>query len=207
MKIGLIGAGRIGMNAARRFVKAGHQVALSNSRGPETLEDEVAELGEAARAETVEGAARFGGIVFEAVPFPAALELPAEPLRGKVLISASNYFPGRDGELDLRGNTQTERVADRLPGAMVVKAFNTIYYEHLAEKGNPDAPREERRVVPLAGEDEEAKRRVAALIEEIGFAPLDLGSLAEGARWMEPGKPLFNSDLTLRQAREVVGST
>lgn len=204
MKIGVIGSGNIGGTAARLFHAAGHEVALSNSRGPESLEDEVAEIGPGARAETVEGAARFGDVVLEAIPFHAYASLPAEAVAGKIVISASNYYSNRDGEMDFDGLTETELVARHLDRSRVVKAFNTIYWVHLRDRGDAEAPMEERRVVPLAGDDEEAKGVVSRLIEEIGFAPLDMGGLREGGRRMQPGRPIYNEELTRPEARELL---
>jgi predicted dinucleotide-binding enzyme len=204
MNIGLIGAGNIGATAARNFLNAGHSVALSNSRGPETLQDLIDDLGDEAQALTTEEAAEFGDVIMEAIPYGRVDSLPADALAGKILISASNYYPQRDGEIDFDGQTQTERVAAMLPDTRVVKAFNTIYWEHLRDQGDPSAPMEERRVIPLAGDAADAKAVVSSLIEEIGFAPLDLGSLREGGRRMEPGQPIYNQSLTRPEAQALV---
>jgi len=201
MNIGMIGAGNIGATAARNFLNAGHSVALSNSRGPETLQDLIDDLGSNAQALTTEEAAEFGDVVMEAIPYGRVESLPADALADKILISGSNYYPQRDGEIDFDGRTQTGRVAAMLPDTRVVKAFNTIYWEHLRDQGDSSRPMDERRVIPLAGTDEEAKKIVAALIEEIGFAPLDLGTLRESHR-MEPGQPIYNQSLTRPEARE-----
>jgi hypothetical protein len=206
MNIGLIGAGNIGATAARNFLNAGHTVALSNSRGPDTLQDLVDDLGPNAKALTTEKAAEFGDVVMEAIPYAYVESLPADALTGKILISASNYYPQRDGDIDFDGQTQTERVAAMFPETRVVKAFNTIYWEHLRDQGDPSAPMEERRVIPLAGDDADAKAVVSSLIEEIGFAPLDLGSLRDSRR-MEPGQPIYNQSLTRPEARERLGET
>ena len=204
MKLGIIGAGNIGATLAGLFAKAGHEVALSNSRGPETLQDLVADLNQNAegevRAMAAEDAAAFGDVVVEAIPFGHYQELPKEALEGKTLVSASNYYPGRDGEMDLGGHTQTELVASYLSSTTVVKAFNTIYWEHLRDQGDTSKPVDERRVIFLAGDDEAAKREVANLIEEIGFGPYDTGSLSESAV-QEPGADIYNRDLTVAEAR------
>ncbi len=205
MQIGIIGAGHIGGTAAELFTQAGHEVALSNSRGPETLQDQIEALGPNAQAMTAEEAAQFGEVVMEAIPFGNYQDLPTEGVDGKVFISASNYYPERDGEINFDGHTQTELVAQHLSGARVVKAFNTIYWEHLRDQGDPSKPLEQRRVVPLAGDDEAAKSVVAELLEELGFAPLDLGSLREGGRQMEPGQPIYTNNLTLDEARSLLG--
>ncbi len=203
MNIGVIGSGNIGATAARLFAAAGHEVAISNSRGPETLAGLVEEIGPGVRAATVEEAALFGEVVMEAIPFGRYTSLPAERLAGKVFITASNYYPARDGELDLGGRASSELVAEHLADARVVKAFNTIYFARLRDNGRPGAPVGEREVIFLSGDDEEAKGIVSGLIEEIGFAPVDAGTLAESRR-QEPGSPVYNVAMNLDQAREML---
>lgn len=203
MRIGIIGAGNIGSTAARLFARAGHEVVIANSRGPETLEELVAEIGPNARAGSVEEAAGFGEVVMEAIPFGRYRELPAERLSGKVFVTASNYYPDRDGGIDLGGLAQSELVAQHLPGARVVKAFNTIYYVRLAENGRPGIPMEERETIFVAGDDEEAKALVSGLVEEVGFAPVDVGSLAESQK-QEPNSPIYNVPMTPLEARETL---
>lgn len=207
MKIGIIGAGNIGATAARLFVEAGHEVAVSNSRGVESLQDFVAELGQRAQAMTVDEAARFGEIVLLAVPWrsPEALPLP-ESVAGKIVIDAMNPYKPDGGLYDLDDTTSSEETLKRLPKARIVKAFNTIYYVHLAEQGNKDLPLEERRVIFVAGDDEEAKRVVSELIEEIGFAAYDTGNLRSGGKAQEPGTALYNRDLTLHEVKGVLQS-
>lgn len=204
LNIGVIGSGRIGASAARLFAEAGHEVALSNSRGPETLAALVEEIGPRARTATVEAAAEFGDVVLEAIPFKDYEALPADRLSGKVVIDAANYYEGRDGPIDFDGLTSSELVARHLRGSRVVKAFNTMYYETLAAEGRPDAPTEERLVLFVAGDDEEAKEAVSRLIEEIGFAPIDSGSLGEGGRRQQPGSPIYNNPMTPGEAREAL---
>ncbi len=203
MNIGVIGSGNIGATAARLFAAAGHQVAISNSRGPETLEDLVEEIGPGVRAATVEDAAGFGEVVMEAIPFGRYTSLPAERLAGKVFITASNYYPARDGEMDLGGRASSELVAEHLSGARVVKAFNTIYFARLRDNGRPEAPVEKREVIFVSGDDGEAKGIVSGLIEEIGFAPVDVGTLAESRR-QEPGSPVYSVAMNPDQAREML---
>lgn len=205
MKIGIIGAGHIGATAAKLFARAGHEVALSNSRGPETLADTVREIGEGAVAMTAEDAAAFGEVVLEAVPFGKYQELPAAALTDKVVISASNYYPERDGEIDFHILTQTELVAAHLEGSHVVKAFNTIYWEHLRDQGDVAKPLDERRAIFIAGDSAEAKAVVRGLIAEIGFTAVDTGVLAESSV-QEPGAVVYNRDLTAREARAVLGA-
>jgi predicted dinucleotide-binding enzyme len=190
----------IGATAAKLFIDAGHEVAVSNSRGPETLEGLVHDLGPHARAMTVADAARWGEIVLLAVPWrsPEALP-PVDAVAGKIVIDAMNPY-GADGQvMNLEPSTSSEATARRLPGARIVKAFNTIYFKHLAERGRKDAPLDDRHAIFVAGDDEAAKREVIALIEEIGFGPVDTGSLAEGGRRQQPHTPLYNQVITRRE--------
>lgn len=202
MRIGIIGSGSIGATSARLLAVAGHDVALANSRGPETLAGLVGELGDRARAETVEGAASFGDVVLVAIPFRRYTDLPAAQLTGKIVIDAGNYYPNRDGHdaaLDTDETTSSELLAELIPEARVVKAFNTLYWEHLRDNAAPAAGAE-RRALFIAGDDREAKDRVAALIADIGYAPVDVGSLAEGGRRLQPGAPLSGTLLTEAEA-------
>lgn len=203
MKIGILGSGNIGAAAARLFTAAGHEVAVSNSRGPESLRDLVRELGPGAHAMTIDDAARFGEVVLLAVPWrsPEALPHP-DVLRGKIVIDAMNPYRPEGGFYDLGGSTSSEVVLQRVPGARLVKAFNTIYYVHLAGRGNKALPSDERHTIYVAGDDAEAKKVVARLIEEIGFAAVDTGSLREGGRMQEPDSPIYNKTYNGREARE-----
>lgn len=206
MNIGIIGAGNIGGTAARLFIDANHEVAISNSRGPETLRDPVASLGPKARAVTPSEAARFGEIVLLAIPLKDYTTLPAGELRGKIVVDAMNYYPERDGHyprLDSGETTSSEMVAAHLPGARVVKAFNTIWSEHLKSKGNKTVPADQRRAIFLAGDDVEAKGIVSKLIEDIGFGPYDLGTLHD-SRNQQPNTAVYNKDVTVAEAREMV---
>ena len=205
MKIGIIGAGHIGSTTARLFVDAGHDVAISNSRGPDTLRELVAALGPNARAMTPAEAARFGDVVLLAIPLKDYTTLPAGDLRGKVAIDAMNYYPNRDGQyprLDSGELASSEMVAAHLEGARLVKAFNTIWFEHLKTKGNQSAPVEQRRAIFIAGDDAEAKAIVSRLIEEIGFGAYDTGSLRD-SRNQQPDTPVYNRDVTVAEARTI----
>jgi len=202
MQIGIIGAGRIGATAARLFVTAGHQIAISNSRGAESLRTLVAGLGAAALAATVDDAARLSELVLLAVPWHLENALPQAPLlRNKIVIDAMNPYRPEGGFFELGESTSSEEILRRMPGARLVKAFNTIYYEHLATRGRKDLPVEERHAIYLAGDDVAAKQVVAGLIETIGFAPVDTGSLREGGRLQQPDSPIYNQTFTAREAR------
>jgi predicted dinucleotide-binding enzyme len=209
MKIGIIGAGNIGATAAKLFVQAGHEVAISNSRGPESLKGLVAELGNKAKAVSIEEAARFGDVVLVSIPFGKYKSLPADALKGKIVVDANNYYPSRDGnfsELDQGKTTSSELLAQHLPGARIVKAFNTIQFGHLKSQGNTRLPVEDRRAIFIAVDDAEAKQIVWRLIEEIGFAPVDTGSLHEGGKIQQPGSPIYDKELTANQAQLVLSN-
>jgi predicted dinucleotide-binding enzyme len=205
MKIGILGAGMIGATAARLWARGGHQLAISNSRGAETLAPLLRELGTQGQAGSNEEVASFGEVVLVAIPYKAYPILPVAPLAGKVVIDAMNYYPQRDGHIDFEDLTSSELVARHLPQSRLVKAFNTMYFQTLASKGRPDAPTYERLALFLAGDDPEAKKIVAGLIDEIGFAPVDTGSLREGGRRQQPGSPIYNQPLTPPQARQLLG--
>lgn len=183
--LGLIGSGHIGGTIARLAVAAGHDVVLSNRRGPDTLADLVAELGPRARAATPAEAAAAGDLVVVTIPLKAYRDVPVEPLRGKVVIDTNNYYPQRDGqipELDDESTTVSELLQAHLPESRVVKAFNNIYFEHLATLGRP-AGSPDRSVLVIAGDDADAKRTVAEFLDSLGYDAYDAGPLAEGWRY------------------------
>lgn len=205
MRIGMIGAGHIGSTLAWHFVRVGHDVAVSNSRGPETLEALAGELGDHAQAMTAVDAARFGEIAVVSVPFGKYRSVPVDGFGGKAVIDTNNYYPGRDGrfaDLDEDRTTSAEMLAAHLSAAHVVKAFNAIYWEHLRDGARPTgAP--DRIAIPISGDDEKAKLLVAGLITEIGFDPVDLGSLAVGGRKHQPGNPMYTADLSADEIRRL----
>ena len=206
MKIGIIGAGNIGSNAATLFTHAGHDVAISNSRGPESLRALATSIGPRARTATVEDAARWADVVLLATPWrkPEALPSP-DSVKGKVVIDAMNHYNPDFTLADLGDSTSSEETQKRLPGARLVKAFNTIYFQHLATRGRKDLPVDERHAIFLAGDDAEAKKVVARLIEEIGFAPVDTGSLRDGGLRQQPGSDIYNQVITGLEAKKALG--
>src|SRR6185436_18923388 len=169
--IGLIGAGHIGSQVARLAVRSGYDVVISNSRGPETLSDLVAELGPKARAATSVEAANAGDIVVVTVPLKNYRSVPVEPLKGKIVIDTNNYYPQRDGhiaELDNESTTTAELLQRHLPSSRVVKAFNHIQAAALTGDAQP-AGTKNRRALVIAGDDAAAKAAVARLIDQFGF--------------------------------------
>ncbi len=191
MRIGIIGSGSIGGTLTRRLRDLGHEVVVANSRGPASLADLAAETG--ARAGTVEEAVQGADAVVVAVPLGAVPDLSAAPFDGVVVIDACNYYPQRDGRLAAidQGTTSSRWVADHLRGARVVKAFNTIQAAHLLELGQPQG--QNRIALPVAGDDEQAKRLALALVDALGFDAVDAGPLDDSWR-QEPGTPVYGTD-------------
>lgn len=189
MKIGIIGAGAIGSAIARALSKAGIEVAIANSRGPESLQSLADELGPKVIPVSREQAAE-ADIVFLAVNWskiPAALE-NLSPWNGRIVVDTNNPIEAPTFRpFDLGGESSSEVVARMLPGARLVKSFNHLQPALLS--GDPTAEGG-RRVLFYSGEDAEAKVEVAQLIERLGFAGIDLGGLSEGRLAQFPGGPL-----------------
>lgn len=182
--VGFIGSGNIGSTVARLAVAGGHDVVLSNSRGPGTLADLVAKLGPHARAGTPAEAASAGDVVVVTIPLASYRDLPVDALRGTVVIDTMNYYPARDGVIEAledESTTTSEMLQAVLPGTRVVKAFNNIFFQHLAALPRP-AGAPDRSALPIAGDDPGAKATVVALLDSIGYDAVDLGPLAEGWR-------------------------
>ena len=200
--IGLIGAGNIGAQLARLAVARGYDVVLSNSRGPETLADLVAELGPRARAATPQEAAESADLAVVTIPLHAVPSVPAEPLAGKVVVDTNNYYPQRDGhvaELDDGTLTSSEYLQRHLPGAVVVKAFNHITAAdltgHSVPAGSPD-----RRALVVAADDDDARQAVAELIDELGFDTVEIDGLAQTWR-IQPDTPGYGPRRTADELR------
>lgn len=179
-----IGSGNIGSTVARLAVNAGHHVVMSNSRGPQTLADLVADLGPLARADTPARAADGADAAVVTIPLAHYRQVPVDALAGKVVIDTMNYYPQRDGRiaaLDDETTTTSELLQAHLPQSSVVKAFNNIFFQHLAALPRP-AGAADRSALAIAGDDAAAKRTVTALLDAIGYDTVDLGPLAEGWR-------------------------
>ena len=180
----IIGSGNIGSTVARLAIAAGHDVVLSNSRGPETLADLVSELGPHARAATAQEAAAAGDLVVVTIPLKAYRHVPVDELAGKVVIDTMNYYPGRDGRIDVLDDgstTSSELLQAHLPQSHVVKGFNNIYFQHLRDLARPSGS-DDRSALAIAGDDAAAKDSVRRALDAIGYDTLDLGPLAEGWR-------------------------
>jgi len=194
MKIGTLGAGEVALAFAAHLLKAGHEVLLSNSRGPSSLKELVSKLGKGARAATMDEAAK-APIVVLAVPWPSveAVLSKLPDWKGRILIDATNHFLLPSKKLaDLKGRVSSEIVSELAPSAKVVKALNTLYASNLAR--NPKVG-EGRRVIFVSGDDAGAKSKVSGLLNELGFAVIDLGSLGEGGRAQQVGNGVAGKDL------------
>jgi 8-hydroxy-5-deazaflavin:NADPH oxidoreductase len=190
--IGFIGAGNIGGQVARAAIARGYDVVLSNSRGPETLSDLVAELGEKARAATTAEAAAAGDFVVVTVPLKAYQDVPVEPLAGKVVIDTNNYYFERDGHieaLDAKQATSSGLLQSHLPESRVAKGFNHIGSADITTDGTP-AGTENRRALATASDFDDAAQLVTNLYDEFGFDTVNIGPLADSWR-VERDQPAY----------------
>jgi predicted dinucleotide-binding enzyme len=204
MRIGIIGAGRIGGNIARQLARAGHDVLLSYSREPERLAAQAAELGERARAVTPREAVAGAEVVVVAVPWGAIEDALAQagPLDGKVVIDTTNPFG--PGPRPSAGQTAAAFNAGRMPGGRYTKAFNTLTSAFQVEAAERTG---EARVVQwLCGDDVEAKAVVAGLIEDAGYVPVDLGGTADCTVMEAPRRPgaVYGEEYRAQHAHAVV---
>ena len=205
MKIGIIGSGNIGGNLGKHWAKVGHEVMFS-SRHPESLKPMAEKVG--AKIGTVQKTAAFGEVILLAIPFGKVPYLAQQigSLDNKILIDAANPYPQRDGDvaqevIDEESQTATGYVASQFPGAKTVKAFNSIYFKVIEEKAFRSG--DERIAVQICSDDEQAKETVKQLIEDIGFAPQDLGDLSKGV-FFEPDAPLYNKNLKIGEAEKLL---
>ncbi len=191
MKIGVIGAGFIGRAVAQLALAAGHEVMLSNSRGPHTMSSVVSGI-LGVQVGSADDAAKFGDVVLVAIPLEHYRSVPAQWLAGKTVMDANNYYPNRDGHIPVldRFETTTSRLlAEHLPHSHVVKVFNAIFAPDLTQDARPHGAHD-RRALPVAADDAAAKARVITLLDELGFDAVDAGSLDESWR-LERGKPAY----------------
>ena len=196
MNIGIIGSGQIGDTLTRRLTTLGHQVSVANSRGPQTLADLARETG--AKAVTVPEAAKGKDLVVVTIPEKNIPDLPRNLFAGApkdmVVVDTGNYYPRqRDGRIDgIEGGLAESRWVEQQLGHPVVKAFNNIYASHLMNNGRP-AGAPGRIALPVAGDDPAAKAVVMRLIDDLGFDPVDAGTLDESWR-QQPGTPVYTKD-------------
>lgn len=187
---------------ARAAIAAGYNVVISNSRGPQTLGDLVAELGPKARAATSADAGEAGDFVVVTVPLRAIGDIPVAPLAGKIVLDTNNYYPGRDGRIDALENGETTTsgmLQAHLPDSRVAKAFNHIYSGEIATDGTPTGT-QNRRALATASDFEDAAALVTRLYDEVGFDTVNLGPLSESWR-IERDTPGYTKKLTSDELR------
>ncbi|MFE4229825.1 NADPH-dependent F420 reductase [Arthrobacter sp. NPDC056886] len=190
--IGFIGAGHIGGQIARKAVELGYDVVISNSRGPETLADLIAELGPTARAATPAEAAAAGDFAVVSVPLKSIRDVPVEPLAGKVVLDTNNYYWERDGHvpaLDAGEATTSGLLQEQLPQSKVAKAFNHIRFSQITTDGTP-AGTPNRRALATASDFPEAAELVTRFYDEFGFDTVNMGPLSESWR-TERDRPAY----------------
>lgn len=208
MKIGIVGAGRIGGNLASMWAKQRHEVMLSYSRDPKNLEQAASAIGALASAGSVREAVEFGDAVLFSVPWSNIDDVVEEmgDLDGKVVIDTTNQFAGGGLEDLPDGKTAAELNAERLGGAggKYVKAFNTLTAGFQGAAAGREG--DERAAMFFCGDDDDAKQTVKKLIRDIGFAPVDVGGCADAAV-MEPPRregAVYGEELKKPEAREFV---
>jgi 8-hydroxy-5-deazaflavin:NADPH oxidoreductase len=205
MHIGVIGSGHIGSTIGGLWVKNGHKVLFS-SRHPEELKDMVAGLGDLAQAGTVEQAIAFGDALLIAVPYKALPELGKDygsALKGKIVVDACNATPGRDGA-DLADEVKKDGIGvtsqKYLPGARLVRAFNSMNYMIFANEANRPDPK---LAIPIAGDDAPAVQIAAGLVRDAGFDPVVVGKLADASRF-QMGGPGFGQNVSAAELRRTL---
>lgn len=196
---GIIGAGHIGSTLARGLTERGHDVVIANSRGPESLVDLVAELGDSARAATATDAAASADVAIVTVPLRSYTEVPVAPLSGKIVLDTNNYYWERDGriaELDQKRTTTSQLLQEHLPTSKVVKAFNHIRFDEILTDGKP-AGTPDRRALATASDHADAVAFVTDLYDRFGYDTVNVGVLSDSWR-VERDQPAY----VIRQNRD-----
>ena len=207
MEIGIIGAGNIGGTLAYLFVEAGHRVTIANSRGPTSLTELAKKTG--ARAATVGQAVAGSDLVVVTIPQNKVPQLPAglfaNAPHNMIVIDTGNYYPERDSRIEEieEGLTESGWVERQL-GRPVFKAFNAIQASHLRHHGKP-AGAPDRIALAVAGDDPTAKAAVMRLIDEVGFDPVDAGTIAESWR-QQPGSPGYGKDYNVKDLTKALAA-
>jgi predicted dinucleotide-binding enzyme len=205
MRIGIVGAGRIGAALAKLWIDAGHEVRLA-SRHPEQLQDLIAQLGSRASAGTPEEAATFGEVVMLTVPLAAIPQLApalAPRLAGKVVLDTGNAYEARDGDVARQARSHPRGsagwAAEMFPGSRWVKAFNSVYFKVLEREAHRDG---DRVGIPLASDDHAALETAEVLARDAGFDPVIVGTLDRGKEF-EPDTRPYNTGISGRDLRAI----
>ncbi len=203
-KIGIVGSGNIGGTLGILLAKAGYEI-LYSSRHPENLKDLVRTAGPKSRAGTVAEAIAFGEVIVLSLPVKALPDLDAktkEALKGKIVIDTSNPYPERDGKIADEARKDPGGmgvfVARLLPGAKIIRAFNTVYFEDLKKTTNKAS---EKIGIPLAGDDQEGLQAAVELVEDAGLDPVVTGDL-KTSKWFDVGTAVYATSATAREIRE-----
>jgi predicted dinucleotide-binding enzyme len=204
VKIGVIGSGRIGSTLGGLWVKAGHEVMFSD-RDPEQAKLVASGLGQGARTGTPQEAAAFGEVVLIAVPYgalPAVAKEVGDRLKGKVVVDPNNPVPSRDGELGEKAKAKGAAVstAAMLPGARLVRSFNSWGYSIMAREANRQSPR---MAMPVAADDPETLKIGVALVRDAGFDPVPAGSLAD-SKAFDLGSSVSGKVMTAEELRQAL---
>ena len=201
--VGIIGAGHIGSALARGFAQRGYQVVISNSRGPETLADLVADIDGDVTAGTAQDAAAAGDFVVVTVPLKAYQDVPVEPLAGKIVLDTNNYYWERDGRIDAleeKTTTTAQMLQEHLPQSHVAKAFNHITAESILADGSP-AGTADRRALATASDVDDAAALVTRVYDEFGYDTVNIGPLADSWR-VERDRPAYGVRQNADELRE-----
>jgi len=206
LKIGIVGTGNIGGALAKHWAKAGHELVISSRHPEELLQALAKSLGPKVRVGTPLEAAQFGDVVLLSVPYKATAQVGqdlASAWKGKIVIDTGNPYPMRDGTMALDARKRGTGVTSKefLPGVRLVRAFNAINWDDLANKGNHQP---ERYAIPLASDDAEGLKVAERLVREAGFDPVVVGGLAR-AHEFDVGTKVYTELLTAKQLREALG--